>query len=106
YVGVTGTLPVVAINGGTTGIVTGNLSQIRTNFPPNGATRGGAGSTGTLVAARTITATPTTTICVNNTTTLTAGTTTTGVTINWYNVAAGGSPIGTGSPFVTPIFAT
>ncbi len=104
YIGVTGTLPPVAVTGGTTGVVTGNLSVIRTNFPPNGATRGGAGSTGTLVAARTITATPTTTICVNNTASLTAGTTTTGVTINWFNASAGGSPIGTGSPFTTPTF--
>ncbi len=104
YISVSGTLPLNTVAGGTCGIVTGNSSSIRTNFPPNGATNGGTGSNGTIPAAITLTATPSTTICVNNSTSLSAGTNTIGVTINWFNAAAGGSPIGTGSPFTTPTF--
>ncbi len=104
YIGTTGTLPVTSLTGGNNGVVSGNAGLIATNFPPNGATRGGAGSTGTLTAARTITATPSTTICVNNSVSLAAGTNTSGVTINWFSTAAGGSPIGTGAAFTTSVF--
>jgi len=103
YIGYTGALPLNAVNGGTNGIVSGNSGLIRTNFPPNGATMGGAGSSASRVSARTITATPTTTICVNNSATLFAGTNASPATINWYSTIAGGSPIGTGSPFTTSV---
>lgn len=103
YIGYTGALPLNAINGGTNGIVSGNSGLIRTNFPPNGATMGGIGSSASMTAARTITATPTTTICVNNSATLFAGTNASPATINWYSTIAGGSPIGTGSPFTTSV---
>lgn len=106
YIGYTNTLPANAITGGANGIVSGNASNIAANFPPNGATIGGAGSTGTFTAVRTITVTPTTTICVNNSTTLSAGTTTTGVTINWFTSAAGGSPVASGSTYTTPTYTT
>lgn len=103
YIKYTGALPLNAVNGGTNGIVSGNSGLIRSNFPPNGATMGGGGSSAAMIAARTITATPTTTICVNNSATLFAGTNASPATINWYSTIAGGSPIGTGSPFTTSV---
>lgn len=44
---------------------------------------------------------PGVTVCAGNATTLTA--TSAGGTLTWYNVPTGGTPLGTGSPFVTPI---
>lgn len=41
-------------------------------------------------------------ICPGKTTTLTATSATAGTILNWYSVATGGTPIYTGSPFVTP----
>lgn len=45
-----------------------------------------------------------TTICSNNTATLTA--TAPGGTYNWYNAASGGSLLGTGSSFTTPVLSS
>ena len=42
------------------------------------------------------------TVSAGSTATLTASATTPGATINWYSSATGGSPVFTGSPFVTP----
>lgn len=106
YVGYSNTLPLIAVTGGTNGIVAGNSGQIRSNFPPNGATMGGAGSTSIIPTANTITATPAVTICVNNAATLNASTNAVPATILWYPTIAGGSPIGTGSPFTTSVMTT
>lgn len=106
YIGCSGTMPVTAVTGGTNGIVSGNSGLIRTNFPPNGATMGGSGSTAAITPANTVIATPAVTICVNTAATLTATTNASPSTILWYNAIAGGSPIGTGSPYTTSVYTT
>ena len=57
------------------------------------------------VVAPAITGTTPGTHCGAGTVSLQA-TATSGSTINWYNVASGGAPIATGSPFVTPVIST
>lgn len=92
-------------NGGANG--TTNCASL-SEFPPNGATRGGAGLTGQLITNFIINASDIT-ICSGNTGSLTAtlsGTIPPGTTINWYSTQTGGVPIGTGSPFVTPVLTT
>ncbi len=78
-----------------------------TEFTPNGATMGGAGLTNqAIIRVDTISA-ANATICSGNTATLTA--TINGAivaTINWYAAATGGTSIGTGSTFTTPVLAT
>lgn len=89
-------------NGGNNGTTN---SDGLTEFPPNGATKGGAGTTGQSVSNFTITANNVT-ICGGNTATLTAtlnGTVPAGTSIIWYNAAAGGTVLGTGSTFTTPV---
>jgi len=75
-----------------------------TLFPPDGATKGGDGSMGS-VTNFSITATNDT-ICENTNATIAAslsGTVPPGTTIEWYDSATGGSSIGTGSPYTTPV---
>lgn len=111
YIGTTSNATVISsVVGGTNGIVqylSGNENcQIDNLFPSNGATKGGAGiATSTLAAIPTLTATPAVTICANNSTTLSASTTGTG-TISWYNQAAGGTLLGSGTVFTTSVFST
>ncbi len=110
YVALSNGSPVIAVNGGTNGIVSGNQSTIAstgaTGFPPNGATGGGTGTTSSI-SNFTLTASSNITICSGNTATLTANLGGTipspSPTINWYSTATGGSPIASGSPFVTPV---
>lgn len=106
YIGCSGAMPITAVTGGTNGIVSGNSGSIRTNFPPNGATMGGSGSTAAITPANTVIATPAVTICVNTAATLTATTNASPSTILWYNTIAGGSPIGTGSPYTTSVYTS
>lgn len=111
YIGTTAAAITTSVNGGINGIVqylSGNFtSQIVTSFPPNGATKGGAGTvTSTLLVVPTITASPDVTICVNNSTILTATTTGPPSTIGWYTNLAGPTLLGTGSAFTTSVFTT
>ena len=74
------------------------------NFPPNGATKGGAGTTGATVTNFQIVA-KNDTICSGQTATLNAtltGTVPGGTTIEWYTVATGGAVVGTGASYTTP----
>jgi len=110
YIGTTAAALTTSVNGGVNGIVqylSGNENcQIDNLFPPNGATKGGSGtSTATLIPVKTITATPGVTLCANSSATLLAGTTSTG-TINWYTQAGGGTLLGSGSPFTTSVLTT
>jgi gliding motility-associated-like protein len=88
--------------GGTNG--TTNNSGF-TNFPPNGATKGGTGTTNAAITNFTIAAVNDT-ICSGAAAVLTAtlnGAPPPGTTIEWYTTATGGAPVGTGSPFTTPV---
>ncbi len=101
YIASTGTLPSNNVTAGTNGIQTGNTSNITNNFPPNGATRGGSGGTGSL-NAYTLTASANQSLCVNQAFTVTASSTEPGTSINWYNTNVGGSAIATGTAYAAP----
>lgn len=90
-------------NGGANG--TTNCASL-SEFLPNGATKGAAGITNQLISADTINVSNVT-ICAGNTATLTAtlyGTIP--ATITWYSAAIGGTVLGTGSTFTTPVLAS
>lgn len=105
YIATSGATVLNNISGGANGIQTGNNSNISNSFPPNGATAGGAGSTGS-VANYTITTSPNLTLCVNQPYTLTATTNLPGASINWYNSLVGGNPIATGTVLSSSGFTT
>ena len=42
-------------------------------------------------------------VCPNNTATLSIASPVTGITYNWYTVASGGTPVGTGTTYTTPL---
>jgi len=100
YLSVSGVMPTNNINGGLNGIVVGNTSNIATSFPPNGATVGGAGSTGSILNYS-LTASANQTLCTNQSFTLTATSTLPGNTISWYNSIVGTSSIATGTAYVS-----
>jgi gliding motility-associated-like protein len=80
-------------------------STALTEFTPNGATRGAAGLTNQAISTDTINA-ANVTICSGNTATLNA--TIIGSipgTITWYSAVTGGTALGTGSPFTTPVLS-
>jgi gliding motility-associated-like protein len=100
YLSVSGVMPTNNINGGLNGIVVGNTSNIAANFPPNGATKGGVGSTGSILNYS-LTASANQTLCTNQNFTLTATSTLPGNTISWYNSIVGGTSIATGTAYVS-----
>ncbi|MBK9285833.1 MAG: gliding motility-associated C-terminal domain-containing protein [Sphingobacteriaceae bacterium] len=103
YIGVTGVLPLNSVAGGTNGLQTGNANSIQNNFPPNGSTAGGSGSTAVIAPSPTISVVHATT-CINTSATVSASSGTSA--ISWYTVSAGGTPIGSGTTFVTPTFTS
>jgi gliding motility-associated-like protein len=105
YIASTGTLPSNTIVGGNNGTVTGNANNIGNNFPPNGATRGGSGGTGSI-NAYTLTPSASQTLCTNQAFTVTATSTEPGVSINWYNTLVGGSAIATGTVYASSGYTT
>jgi gliding motility-associated-like protein len=109
YISTTAAVITSSVNGGANGIVTINGlngSQIDDLFPPNGATRGGAGTvTSGLTPLVTLSTTSPGTICANNSTTVSATTTGT-APISWYTQTSGGLLLGTGSVFTTSVFTT
>jgi gliding motility-associated-like protein len=105
YIASTGTLPSNTIAGGNNGTVTGNSNNIGNNFPPNGATRGGSGGSGS-VNAYTLTPSASQTLCTNQAFTVTATSTEPGVSINWYNTLVGGSAIATGTAYASSGYTT
>lgn len=60
-------------------------------------------SASTLCQPPVVASTANAAFCPGNTATLTATTSTTGATINWYDVATGGTPIATGNTYTTPV---
>jgi gliding motility-associated-like protein len=105
YIGVSGALPGNSLTGGNNGIVTGNTSNIAAQFPPNGATKGGAGSTGTI-ATYTLTTSPNLTVCANQAFTLTASSTEPGTSLYWYNTIISNYPVVYSDTYSHPGFAT
>lgn len=105
YIATTGTLPANTVAGGNNGIMTGpqnnGTNSIKNAFPPNGATKGGSGGTGSLIAY-TLTPSASQTVCTNQTFTVSATSTEPGVSINWYNSNVGGSSIATGTAYASP----
>lgn len=104
YIAVSNGSIVQTASGGNNG--TTNSASL-TEFPSNGATRGGAGTTGQVVTNFTFTANGIT-ICSGNTATLTAainGTAPSGTGFEWYDAAAGGNLLGTGPSFTTPVLS-
>lgn len=105
YIAATGSLPSNSVAGGNNGIQTGNgtlsATSISSAFPPNGATRGGSGGTGS-VTAYTLTPSASQTICTNQAFTVTATSTEPGTSINWYNTNVGGAAIATGTAYAAP----
>jgi gliding motility-associated-like protein len=101
YIGVSGILPSNSVSGGLNGILFGNGCNIAANFPPNGATNGGAGSTGSILNYS-LTASANQTVCTNQSFTATATSTEPGNTISWYNAITGGTSIATGTAYVSP----
>ncbi|MDP5011870.1 MAG: gliding motility-associated C-terminal domain-containing protein [Crocinitomicaceae bacterium] len=95
--------PVQTVTGGLGG--TSNSAQV-TEFPPNGATGGAAGVPSLPTTAYNITASGVS-ICGGNSTTLTASSTgTLPGTLTWYDAQFGGSVVGSGTTFNTPVLAT
>ena len=89
-------------NGGTNG-VTNSLSL--TEFPPNGATKGGSGLTNQNVTNFTVN-TIGDTICPGNSANIYAslsGDFPSGTVLNWYLASAGGTPFYTGTAWTTPV---
>jgi gliding motility-associated-like protein len=112
YIGVpAGTTATINVAGGNNGIViyTGgtNTCQIDDIFPPNGATKGGAGQTNNITSFSI--ATTGATICAGNSAVITAsinGTAPGGTTLNWYTASTGGSPVATGTTYTTATLST
>ncbi|MBN8695785.1 MAG: hypothetical protein J0L87_04580, partial [Bacteroidetes bacterium] len=102
YIAVSNGAIVQTVTGGMNG--TTNANQL-SEFPPNGATRGGAGLSNQAITNFTIAASDVT-ICSGNTATLTvtaSGTVPSPITYNWYTTQTGGNPVGTGASFTTPV---
>lgn len=106
FVNFTSGTPTLALAGGANGIVktATNPVNIVTNFPPNGATSGAAGTSLTTVPYFDIQV-ANATICSGQSASLTAtilGTQPAGSTITWYTTQFGTTVAGTGTTFTTP----
>ena len=106
YVAVSNGAPVQQANGGVNGTTNANAL---TEFPANGATKGGDGTTGASITNyESVLLSNDTTVCTNEVVTLyvdTNGTYPPGMAINWYDAMTGGTLVGTGSSFTTPALA-
>lgn len=90
------------VNGGSNG--TTNSTALN-EFPPNGATRGGSGINNATITNFSILALSDT-ICAGQSVVLSAsfvGNPPVGSVISWYNAAVGGTILGTGTTFTTPV---
>ncbi|MBL0328733.1 MAG: gliding motility-associated C-terminal domain-containing protein [Bacteroidetes bacterium] len=103
YIAISTGVITATVNGGANGTTDSNAM---TEFPPNGATRGGAGLTNQPISADTINV-ANTTICSGNTATLTANLVgSIPGTITWYSAQVAGTVLGTGATFTTPTLST
>jgi gliding motility-associated-like protein len=94
----------IDLSGGSNGVVTGNNNSIQQNFPPNGATQGGAGSSAFTLSPLPVISYTNATVCVGSSATLTATASTNN--IFWYNTITGGTAIASGTLYNTPIFSS
>lgn len=104
HIAISNGTPVRTANGGANGTTN---SDGLTEFIPNGATRGDAGTNNAAVTNFIINA-PNVTICAGQSATLTAtlnGTVPGGTTITWYDNLIAGNVLGTGSIYTTPVLA-
>ena len=106
YIGISNGAPVRTANGGVNG--TTNSFGVNPKFPPNGATKGGVGTTNGVVTNYVINA-ANVTICAGQAATLNAslgGNPPGGTTIYWYDSNVGGNVLGTGTSLTTSVIAT
>jgi gliding motility-associated-like protein len=103
YIAISNGTPTRTATGGANG--TTNSNSVNPQFPPNGATKGGAGNNSAAVTNFIINA-PNVTICSGQSATLTAtltGTVPGGTTIIWYDQQVAGNNLGTGNTYTTTI---
>lgn len=105
FVGSNISLPfTIDLTGGSNGVVTGNNNSIQQNFPPNGATQGGVGSSAFTLSPLPVISYTNATVCVGSSATLTAAAGTNN--IFWYNSIVGGTAVASGTLYNTPIFSS
>lgn len=101
YIALSAGSPSQSVSGGTNGITNSNgLSE----FPPNGATKGGAGLSGQSLSNYQLTAVNGS-ACTGSSASLSVtitGNPPAGYTVNWYDSQTGGNVLGTGTTFNTP----
>ena len=105
YIAVSGGTPTATTNGGNNGTTN---SDALTEFPPNGATRGTAGTNNGILNDYSFSLTNDT-ICSGGSVTLTAtinGTVPGGTTLYWYTQQFGGVSVGSGNSYTTPVLAS
>lgn len=106
YIAITNGMITRTANGGNNG-VTNSLGL--TEFPPNGATKGGDGSAYNLINSYKINIQSPQIVCANVARTLsftTTGTVPPGTIFNWYSQPVGGAVLATGSSFTTPALSS
>ncbi|MBI4929487.1 MAG: gliding motility-associated C-terminal domain-containing protein [Bacteroidetes bacterium] len=104
YIAISTGAPIRTSNGGANGTTNSNGL---TEFIPNGATKGGAGTNNASVTNFIINS-PNVTICAGQAATLTAtlsGTVPGGTTIIWYDQLVAGNNLGTGTTYTTTVLA-
>lgn len=90
------------VNGGIHGVTN---SPSLSEFPPNGATTGGVGTVLNNLSSFDLSVTDVA-VCAGNTAVLTAtiiGTLPAGASVTWYDAPFGGTVLGTGNTFTTPV---
>lgn len=103
YIAGNGSVFTQNVNAGANG--TTNASAFDTEFPMNGATSGGTGTNNQIIAPSfSLTASPNQTLCTNQSATLTATSNNATATVLWYNAAAGGNSVSSGTVYTTPTF--
>ncbi|MCW3085679.1 MAG: hypothetical protein JWP12_3045 [Bacteroidetes bacterium] len=105
YIAVAGGAITQTVNPGASG--TTNSAHV-TEFTPNGATKGAVGTANQTVTNFIINTTGAT-ICAGNTASISAtisGTAPAGSSILWYNTQVGGTSIGSGATFTTPVLGS
>lgn len=103
YIAGNGSVFTQNVNGGAFG--TTNATAFATAFPMNGSTGGDVGTNNQIIApAFSITASANPTLCANQSATLSATSNDPSATIFWYNAAAGGNSVASGTVYTTPTY--
>ncbi len=103
YIGVSNGAITKSAAGGQNGVTNSfSLSE----FPPNGATKGGSGISSAILPVFKIVVVSPQTVCAGSTATLsfsTIGTPPAGTNLGWYSSSVGGVLLGSGTTFTTPV---